>query len=316
VQNGDAGAFEVLIAPFTSSLHAFIRRQLRSTPHVTPDEVFQDVIVTGWRAMNRYIEAYRFRNYIFGIAREVVRRRKCERVREIPTDWAGKDGRPGGDPPARIVDATQGRIRALVGADRIRPTDIRVSRGSKIREMLTILLGYGGYPHQQLAFCYSTTLWGRKKNESRARRRAETRPAGRREKVPITGDPDRVVKELSSERLQALADGFRAEIEMRQHLLPETLDEAFRPLDFRLGLLGRELFAKDKRSARLFAHLSEERIGRSMLRQYFGKDPRKSVADWTDRVKERVRSAFLGELDLAKSLLPWPADYENGQPAT
>jgi hypothetical protein len=58
-------------------------------------------------------------------------------------------------------------------------------------------------------------------------------------------------------------------------------------------MLVRELFAGDATSLRVFAHLCQKQTGQTRLMEYFGKDRRKSVADWTRTVKERVRRAAL-----------------------
>jgi hypothetical protein len=67
---------------------------------------------------------------------------------------------------------------------------------------------------------------------------------------------------------------------------------------------GRELFARDKASALQFPKLLDMRAGLTMLREYFGKDPRKSVADWTHGVKERIKKAVTDPKDLSRSPLP------------
>ena len=71
------------------------------------------------------------------------------------------------------------------------------------------------------------------------------------------------------------------------------LDRARRPLDLRLELTGADLFARDATSRKRFAPLSTQIVGTTHLQEYFGKDQRKSVADWTRTVKERVKKALL-----------------------
>ena len=70
-----------------------------------------------------------------------------------------------------------------------------------------------------------------------------------------------------------------------------------------------------KKSLAVFAHMLDCRVGPSLLKEYYGKDPRKSVADWTNGVKKRTQKYLLGELDLSKSPLPWPPGHENGEPS-
>jgi hypothetical protein len=54
----------------------------------------------------------------------------------------------------------------------------------------------------------------------------------------------------------------------------------------------RDVFAGDATSARQFAGLAERITAQTELQQYFGRDPRKSVADWTRTVKLRVQRAI------------------------
>ena len=48
-------------------------------------------------------------------------------------------------------------------------------------------------------------------------------------------------------------------------------------------------------------------IGKTQLREYFGKDERKSVADWTHTVKERLKKALLDPA--TRDRIPLPRNY-------
>jgi DNA-directed RNA polymerase specialized sigma24 family protein len=166
-RDGDGGAFEELMRPFLSDLRDSVRSGLRS--HLDPEETLQDVLVTCWKALPRYVEAYRFRSYVFGIAREVVKRKKYDRPREVPVDWGGEETPARQEPPVKAYEQADERIRSLIGAERFHSPDARISAGAVFRELLEALLGYGGYPHQQIAFVYSMVLWGKARNERRGR---------------------------------------------------------------------------------------------------------------------------------------------------
>ncbi|MCK4413505.1 MAG: hypothetical protein KAY32_08180 [Candidatus Eisenbacteria sp.] len=315
-RDGDASSFERLIQPYLPEIERLVWGKLPRRDGHLAEEAVQDVLITAWKALSRYVEAYRFRNYIFGITREIIKRRLAGRRREIPTDWERDDSPLSGEPDPRTYRSVTGRLRNLVGVDRFPRPDASMLRSAVLGEMLEAMLGYGGYPHQQIAFAYSIVLWGKPK--PRRRTQPQTAPERRaaREKVPITGDPDRVVRELSSTELRASGRDFQDEVASRGALRAEVAARAFAPLIYRLGLRGTELFSRDRRSARLFSQLSATIIGHSLLEQYFGKDPRKSIADWTERVKTRTRQALQGDLDPGKSPLPWPSGHEKAEAGT
>lgn len=322
-RDGDGTAYGRLVTPLLPALHDFIRHELRSRPDLEPDDALQTALVTGWKALERYLEQYSFRSYIFGIARQTAFRFTHDIPVEVTIDWGEEGGRPVGEPPPSTYEEIDDRLAPIVGTKRFRRPDAGVEPLGVFREMLEAMLWYGGYPHQQVAFGYSIVLWGKRKEERRARGASAARLRGLEEevldraseKVPITGDPDRVVRELSDAALRESTAEFRSELEGRDYLREDALDTVFEPLDYRLGLKGQALFARDQTSAEAFRHLRDSLIARTVLKEYFGKDPRKSIADWTNTVKRRTREAFLGELDPSRSPLPWPEGHENRRSA-
>ena len=313
--NGNGGAFEELIRPYLPEATRVLTRRLASKGPDVIDTALQEALLTAWRALERFDANYRFKNYFFGIVREVVRRTLADRPREIPTDWEQEDSATSGEPiPAPGIHLPE-KIRQLIGEERFPPPDEKRLRQGVVGEVLEAMLAYGGYPHQQVAFIHSILLWGKAKNERRAKARRRGSEEPRRAKAAVWGDPDRVVRELSDRRLADPMTSFRQEVTSRQAAGPNRLDRAFEPVEYRLALLGRDLFAKDKRSAKLFLEFAEVRVSESLLRQYFGKDARKSVADWTEKVKSRTREALVDGIDPRRSPLPWPEGHENGDRA-
>lgn len=308
---GDNNGFERLIGRYLPEIERVVSSRLRRADGHNPDEAVQDVLITAWKALPRYIEAYPFSSYVFGITREVIRRRLADRRRDIPTDWESEESPLSGEPDPRTYQATTGRLRNLIGVDRFPCPDGERLRSAVLSELLEAFFGYGGYPHQQIAFAYSIILWGKPKTSRSTRPASNPGERPSREKVPICGDPDRVVRELSSAPLAESSDELHGELVSKKSLSPEAAQRVFLPLDYRLCLKGKELFARDGRSAALFGHLAGTVVGSSLLEQYFGKDARKSVADWTERVKMRTREALMGGPDAARSPLPWPPGHEN-----
>jgi hypothetical protein len=173
-------------------------------------------------------------------------------------------------------------------------------------ELFELFLRYGGYPHQQVSFGFSILIWGRAKSAAPGGGKAEVGGLGALagEKVPVTGDPDRVVKEVGPQLLDRSSSSMMEEVGSGLALDAEYLERAGRPLVTRLAMTGAELFARDATSRRLFAPLEGRRIADTRLREYFGKDERKSVADWTRTVKERVKKAFLDPSTRERTPLP------------
>lgn len=286
---GDRGAFEQLVQPYLAVLRARVRQATRNLP-VEPLEVEQETLLRVYSALENYDAQYTFAQFLFGIARQAVRRAATARGREIAVAWTEESTEAGERQLLPAGEELHPDFTFLAGAARFPSPDARTRARHRFLALLAVLLRDGGYPHQQIAFGYSVLLWGKAKRP----RRAGARPRARAEKVDVTGDPERVAREVGPEHLLAAGVGFRREIEAREALDPRTLDEAFRPFDHRLGLTCAELFAGDPSSRALFARLADERVSATCLHLYFGAKPERSIAEWSRAVKERVRRALLG----------------------
>lgn len=312
---GEERSFEALLSPVYSNLREYVHGALRGSPRADPDEIMAEVIRRAWLNLHRFIPIYTFRSYIFGIAKMSILR-ACRRkpARETTlTDLSVEDldsGEAVQPEPALLPQDHSARGFALSGIVRLPRPDQRVHSSSILREMIIAMLAYGGYPHQQVAFGFSVAMWGEAKKEAKARSGSVGKPlSSGRSKVPVTGDPDQVVERLADELLTESARSLREFFEIEAQVADDDLDRAFYPFLYRLSLIGSGLFSKDVASARLFGHLERERISETSLRQYFGKNPRKSVADWTDGVKTNTAKALAGTFDTRRSPLPFPPDW-------
>lgn len=312
---GEDGSFEALLSPVYANLRDYVRGALRSNPGEDPDEILAEVVRRAWLNLHRFNPIYTFRSYIFGIAKMSTmraRRRKPGMEKSL-TDLSLVDvdsGEAVQPEPAMLPQENSVRAHAVSGAIRLPRPDHRVHSSSILREMIIAMLAYGGYPHQQMAFGFSIAMWGEAKKEAKARSGA-TGDAARssRLKVPVTGNPDQVVEQLADELLSDSARSLREFFEVEAQVADEDLDRAFYPFLYRLNLVGADLFRRDMASARLFKHLERERISETSLRRYFGKSPRKSIADWTDGVKTNTVKALAGTFDTRRSPLPFPPDW-------
>jgi len=300
---GDRDSFCQLVGPHLDVLRARARGAARERSDVDADEIVQQTLVRAFQAIDLFNDRYDFGQYLFGIARYVILRHVNARAREITIAWDSEpDGMelPGPLPADKRVAAA---ARAIAGVDRFPPPDETLLARIRLRALLEVVLTYGGYPHQQIAFAYGTILWGRRKREPTHAGASDAASAGR---GPITSDPDQVVRTLSDIPLAQAARGFREEIEAIEGFGKQDLDGAFRALDFRLSLSPRALFERDRASQSEFARIAGHEVGRTVLRDYYGKSPQRSVTGWIKAVKTRARRCLQGETDFTRCPFPMP----------
>ena len=272
---GDAGAAEVLVQAYQPGLDRYLRSKLRTAPHIDLGDVSQDIWLNIFRKLHVYDEVHAFGQFLYGVAKNHIKRAFAGR-QDLSLDSTDDGDR---QLLAVIQQAAQAESRV--------PDDISV-----FRELLEITTKCGGHPHQVIAFSYSIVVHGQPKKESKP-----TKEPGReiRSKVPVVGKPSGVVKEYSNRTLQSLADWlvdfFAAGVEWDR----EGVLEACSPLMERLKLVVQELFAHDKTSSELFHRLLRKVVGHTLLADYYGKNPAKSIADWTKVVKDHVRRRLDGE---------------------
>jgi hypothetical protein len=237
------------------------------------------------------------------LGKNVAKRHLFKRSDLAPTPWEDEEGeeREGWEEEAREnLEGLPQAFRNVLGEGRFESPGGPAPPSRLFLEILEAFLRYGGYPHQQVAFGYSILLWGKKKED----------PSGKAGsgldliKVPVTGDPDRVVTEVGPRQLGESSEDLFGELLASLHLEPEFLSRIRKPLDARLEMAVEALFARDKASQQTFVRLAGMVVRLTMLREYFGKDPRKSVADWTHGVKERVKKAVLDPASQNRNPLP------------
>lgn len=301
---GDAAAFARLLAPVEPALRTVIRAALAGRSDLDVEEVLQDTRIYLLARLDRFNPEYPFVVFARGLARTIVRRHRGARRDLAPGTGADDedDGFTGELSPAELAALPAAAARVL-GSDRFAPPDGPPGPSLEFLELFEALLSRGGYPHQQLCFGFSILLWGRR--DPRTTR--DTDPAGGG-RVPITGDPDRVVTELGAETLAPTARRFFQEMAEGVALEPTYLARVRLPFDERLRLTGEALFATDAAARRAYAALRDEIIGATRLNDYCGRNPRQSVADWTRNVKERLRRHYCGDsrLTVAGSQNPAP----------
>lgn len=287
---GRPGAFDRLLEGIEPELKDFLRGRLRSAPHVSLEEVLQEVRLYLFQRLDRYNPEYPLGVFARGLAQNVVKRFVYGKSDLAPagTDEDGED-RDTTDLSPLELDRLPLTFRQAVGEGRFTSPDGPPPPSRVFLELFEVFVRYGGYPHQQVAFGYSILLWGKEKR--RPGKGGAAALAGG--KVPVTGDPDRVVREVGPRGLEPAAGDLFADLGEDCHLDGAYLERVRLPLDGRLRLTGAELFVRDPASGERYRELAERVIGETRLHEYFGGDPRRSVSDWTHAVKNRVKKVFL-----------------------
>lgn len=294
-RKGDRTAFEELVSAYQPELDRYLHSVLRSVPHIDVADVSQDVWIYVHEKLGVYLEDHTFGQFLFGLARNIVLRALTKKERAVTVGnpeeilhpvLFGPSAARGSSLAGMMIDrdflAEKGLGRD--GSDSLDESAI-------FRELLELTMRCGGHPHQVIAFSYSIVIYGQPKKRMR-----KTGGARRvvREKVSVTGKPSLVVEHHSEQDLKHLThelmDFYAAGVEWDR----DGVRRACRPHIERLMLRGRELFAKDPTSAEQFAGLLRRTIGGTALREYYGRTPSKSVADWTNVVKDRVRRRLNG----------------------
>jgi hypothetical protein len=303
--DGDGSAFDELMRGLESDLRRVLRALLRTAPDIDVDDVLQEVRLYLFQRLDRYDPAYPVAAFARGLARNVAKRFLHGRKDLLPfTGDEDGDERDRTDLSPMELGRLPVEFRRAMGENRFEQPGADAGPSRVFLEMLEVFLRYGGYPHQQVTFGFGILLWGKAKRRTGAGGRTPAGGGARVEKVPVTGDPDRVVTEVGPEELAPAADRMLEELGSDCRLENAYLERARLPLDERLAMTGRELFTRDPASGKRYEGLAGRIVGGTRLEEYFGGDPRRSVTDWTHGVKNRVRKAFLEPESRARFPLP------------
>lgn len=306
---GDEEAFGGLWEAHQPGLLRYLRSRVRTAPRLDVDDVSQDVWLYVHQNLHKFDEAYEFGQFLFGLARNVVQRALSRKDPIDPVGGVNDLPEPGIDRSRRTQAAGAGPkphpdfARLL----RDRSEEFDPDQAAIFREMFELTFRCGGYPHQTLAFCFSIMVYGQTKREGSP---TSGRVEGR-ENSPVRGNPGQVVKSLSDRQLGLLTDKLVEFSAAGMERNERAALEASAPIRERLCLNGEELFGRDDVSRRLFEDLAKMIIAETQLDAYYGKNPAKSVTDWTNAVKKRVRSRLDGSSSCARCVLPCEEGREN-----
>jgi RNA polymerase sigma factor (sigma-70 family) len=293
---GDGAAYETLLTPLEPGLRALFRSLLRSRPDASADDALQDLRIYLYQRLDRYNPGYPFETFARGLARNVAKRHLFKK--SDLAIWEEDDEDASVDLTPLELESLPANLKDVMGVGRFEGPAGGPPPSREFLEVFELFLRYGGYPHQQVSFGYSILVWGKDKREPG---KAGVEQAM---KVPVTGDPDRVVQEVGPRRLEESSLDFLEDVRAEVRLEERYLDRVAAPLRARLAMTGAELFARDATSAGKFSLLTGTVIGRSALEVYFGKDPRASVAEWTRAVKERIKKVVQDPASRSRTVLP------------
>ena len=308
VLEGENRAYDELLRGLEPQLKGFMAGQLAPRPEASVDEAMQELRIYLFRRLDRYDPQYPLIVFARALGKNVAKRFLYKKDGLVPLRGGDEDDSDWSDDltPMELAPLPE-NLRAVLGENRFASPDGPPPPSRAFLELFELFLRYGGYPHQQVSFAYSILIWGKAKSKRSRGSGKEGRPAltafgtG---KVPVTGDPDRVVEEVGPRPLRTSCSDMMDEIRLGMALDDGFLTRAAGPLYSRLELTGSKLFSRDATSRRLFSSLEEQLIGDTRLREYFGKDQRKSISDWTRTVKERVKKAFLDPSSRKRIPLP------------
>ncbi|MBI5058190.1 hypothetical protein HZB60_00235 [candidate division KSB1 bacterium] len=160
-------------------------------------------------------------------------------------------------------------------------------RHDLLTECFRLTFLHGGYPHQVLAFGFSKLILGQS-----TRRDSVNSAAGAKRRREIEGDPQRLDTERGGEDLKQLADAFWECFQRGSGLDQPALDrlaQAMQPTRNSLPLTVEQMAVGNRLFLDHHAAIAGRIVGQTALRDYYGARGLNAIADWCDKVQNRVR---------------------------
>lgn len=302
-RDGDQAALDGILGPLLPRMERRIRHQLRDLGDRWAEDAITKLYSKDWvQALSNYEpEMSSVEAYLFGVVRNVVR----DARQSFAESRAGKTKKRGWE----VLDSELGhagdeedasRFDRLVANEGIRDEHTEApSLESQI--LLELLFRVGGYPHQQIAFGFSILIHGKEK-------RTETEESTR---VAVWGDPGRVVEEYSKDALQASFEELVSLLRTHSGYPEALLSECRGYVDARLVMTLGDLFYRDAGSRKSFEDMLDRITGATRVEDYFkSRSGTLAVADWCDKVKNRIARAFEDPSTLKRNPIPFSREGE------
>jgi len=258
---GDKRAYEELYLRYKNSIRGYIAgrcfwigQNVKGIAEKDVDPRIKDMEQNTWKEMLQKISTYdsskaSFYTFICYWANIIIKRYSFRAVIEMPIS-ALKD-QDGEETDEEFL----GRIG---GQTQIFPSDECLD---KYNEFLEITFSQCGPPHQLITFGFNKLIdWG----------------------------PQDIVKELSLVLLRELTERLISDFEGESKLPAYIVRNCFKPLKDKMDKKLKEVL-EDEVSKNTYINLIENKTGKTVLKNYYGKDPEHNISDWSDKVLKRIR---------------------------
>ena len=264
-RSGDRGAFDALVRAHHRALVGHIRGRCRITTE-DAEAVAQDIWIQAWEEIGTPPESggydserASFYTFITNRYARFYIRRFCSRTHA----------------PAVLLDDALD-VTDVAPDGLMRDWDEARDQFDAYCQLFRLTFLCGGYPHQQLVFGYSKTLYG------------TPSPRG------IEGDPLRVDQEVGLLPLEAAFDQFWEDYAEMSGMSASELAELRRCLDpvrVRLPLTPEQLI---RPLPSQLEQVRQKAIGETRLGEYYpARGASAAISDWCDKLERRIR-ALLG----------------------
>ncbi len=269
-QRGSEEAFHKLWETYEKALLGYIIPRLSQSQRTDPD-IAHDIVQDTWLEVRKIIHYYSpdrgpFHNFVKRRANLVLLRHLSKRKRRLDIEMLLYEF-----PELREEEELRNIIEEMSDYDY---SDLEIMILLEMyRALLEITFRDGGYPHQLIAFGYNKLIddWG----------------------------PQRIVDELSDELLESLEKKLEEGYILESMLPEDDVRGCFQPLRKKLKKKVDAVIMKtDSSSRKLLWKILSEFVGETMLQSYYGNRPEANIADWSNKVKVRIRTAIMKVHDL------------------
>jgi len=265
--------YEEYSRPVLGYIRSFIVRRDGYISHDEVDAIALETWLRVWQKIADYDpDKGQFLHWVFGFCKYII------------LDYLRQNGRKNDirlliaenpelekDFISQIPDSKPGPDEAIICAEDT------VCLHERYLTCLNVLMQEGGYPHQIIAFAFNQLIFAGDSYQGRH-----------------NGYAGRVVRELSDIPLVHLC--ARLEAEYLRHFATEDVQDirrCFEPLRLRMDCRVKDVISDNPSRARLGREILEMKLGDTILKQYYGKDPEHNISDWSNKIKQKVLRCML-----------------------
>ncbi len=262
LNKGDEKSFEKLYLRYKKSIRGYITgrcfwigQNVKDKKEKDVDSRIKDIEQDTWKEVAGKVATYdpgkaSFYTFVCYWANIMIKRYLSKTAKETPvSDLKVQDSE-------ETDEEFLGRLNSQI---QVFSFDECLERYSRFLE---ITFSQGGPPHQLITFGFNKLIsnWG----------------------------PQEIVKELSSVPLQELIEKLISNYGEESELPAYIVKDCFKPLKDKMDKKVRETL-EDEVSRNTYIRITEDKVGKTVLKNYYGKDPEHSISDWSDKVMKRIR---------------------------